>query len=48
LTGQLRETLEEEKRLLVIRQKERDFHRRCDEIAAKLSARTRTKAQLDA
>jgi hypothetical protein len=42
----LESTLEEEKRLLVVKLKERDHMIRCDEVYAKITSRPRTKEEL--
>lgn len=46
-TDELRQTLEEEKVLLATRRRERDRMIKCDEVAAKLTARGKNKQELD-
>lgn len=46
-TDQLRQTLEEEKVLLATRRRERDRMIKCDEVAAKVTARGKSRQELD-
>ena len=46
-TDELRQTLEEEKLLLATRRRERDRMIRCDEVAAKVTARGKSRQELD-
>jgi hypothetical protein len=46
-TEVLRQTLEEEKTLLETRRRERDRMIKCDEVAAKVTARGRNRQELD-
>jgi hypothetical protein len=46
-TDELRQTLEEEKVLLATRRRERDRMIKCDEVAAKVTARGKNRQELD-
>jgi hypothetical protein len=46
-TDELRQTLEEEKVLLATRRRERDRMIKCDEVAAKVTARGKSRQELD-
>lgn len=46
-TGSLRQTLDEEQVLLATRRRERDRMIKCDEVAAKITARGKNRQELD-